>query len=454
LRRVLIIASRFPPLASVGAIRIRKFVKYLGEFGWKPTVLTGPIPRGGESTEDARCLVDAEGLNEIPSSIDVARLEESIDEWPLMLSTRWGRRFGSITRHVGWSEVNWRDGLQWRFERLQNRLAFPDRGVWRTMAALRLARSLHRKHRFHAIFSTGMPFSDHLIGWVVCRALRLPWIADFRDPWFEYIHWKQWRGQWGALATQRAELAVVRTATRVVCVNHFLTERFQSRYPTLAKEKFETVENGFDPSDFSNDGARVRNPKFTIQYAGSLYGARSPENLIKAFERFCARCERAQSEAELVFLGRAGTYLDRIQNAAHQNVRYGGLLKHSATCRAMRQADVNVVLLPQVAGSELDVPAKLYECLGSGRPVLAALPLSGSAAHVMRDRPLVYLHDPEDIEGMSACIETLFNRWRCDDLPDRAMGADLYPQTRRASTERLAEILNQCCPSGIPEAAR
>jgi len=66
MRRVLIIASRFPPLASVGAIRIRKFVKYLGDFGWEPVVLTGPIPSVTEATEDARRLLDNEGLSDVP----------------------------------------------------------------------------------------------------------------------------------------------------------------------------------------------------------------------------------------------------------------------------------------------------------------------------------------------------------------------------------------------------
>jgi len=454
LRRVLIIASRFPPLASVGAIRIRKFVKYLGEFGWEPVVLTGPIPNVTEATEDARRLLDQEGLSDFPEHIEVHRLHEGVDDWPAALSDRWGGRLAPLTRYVGWSHERWRAGLSWRFERVQQRLSFPDRGVWRTMAAVRLAKMLHRQHRFDAIFSTGMPFSDHLIGMAVQRALKLPWVADFRDPWVEYIHWQQWGGRWGSLATHQAERAVLRKATRVISVNQHMTARFQIRYPNIDKTKFSTVENGFDPSDYGVTSERRRNAKFTMQYAGSLYGARSPENLIKAFERFSARCERARGEAELIFVGRVGPFLERIQNANSKNVRYGGMLGHGATCRAMRQADVNIVLLPKVAGSEKDTTAKVYECLGSGRPILAAVPLNGSAADVLADRPQVFLHDPEDIDGLSNTIERLFVRWIDDELPDLPVGTDLYDRTRRAATEKLADILNQCCPCGIPEAAR
>ena len=452
-RRVLIIASRFPPLASVGAIRIRKFVKYLGEFGWQPVVLTGPVPTASTATEEARQLMDPEGLDDVAKDIEVARLRADVDDWPGTLSRRVSNRLSPMTGRFGISEDRWRSGLGWRFERIHQQLSFPDRGVWRVLAALRLAKALHHRHQFDAIFSTGMPFSDHLIGMAVQRALRLPWVADFRDPWVEYIHWKQWGGRWGSVATRRAERAVLRRATRVISVNDHMTARFQIRYRDLDKHKFVTVENGFDPSDYGIANERRRNAKFSIQYAGSLYGARSPENLIKAFERFSAHCELARGEAELVFLGRVGSFLDRIQNGSCKNVRYGGMLGHAETCRAMRQADVNVVLLPKVTGSEKDTTAKVYECLGSGRPILAAVPLNGSAADVLANRQNAYLHDPEDINGLCATMERLFKQWRKDDLPTRAVDAELYEHTRRAGTQRLADTLNQCCPIGKTEAA-
>jgi len=40
LRRVLVIAYYFPPMGLSGVQRVAKFVKYLPEHGWQPTVLT------------------------------------------------------------------------------------------------------------------------------------------------------------------------------------------------------------------------------------------------------------------------------------------------------------------------------------------------------------------------------------------------------------------------------
>lgn len=40
MKNVLIISSRFPQRGGIGALRVLKFVKYLGCSGWQPTVLT------------------------------------------------------------------------------------------------------------------------------------------------------------------------------------------------------------------------------------------------------------------------------------------------------------------------------------------------------------------------------------------------------------------------------
>src|SRR2546421_9297656 len=39
-RRVLVVTYTFPPTGGAGVQRIVKFIKYLHEFGWQPTVLT------------------------------------------------------------------------------------------------------------------------------------------------------------------------------------------------------------------------------------------------------------------------------------------------------------------------------------------------------------------------------------------------------------------------------
>src|SRR5438105_3171475 len=43
-RRVLLVSYPFPPVGGAGVQRTTKFVKYLPEFGWRPSVLTVANP--------------------------------------------------------------------------------------------------------------------------------------------------------------------------------------------------------------------------------------------------------------------------------------------------------------------------------------------------------------------------------------------------------------------------
>ncbi|MBI3650470.1 MAG: hypothetical protein HY231_05415 [Acidobacteria bacterium] len=63
--RVLVIAYTFPPAGGAGVQRTAKFVKYLPEFGWLPTVLT--------VTESCYGVQDASHTDDFPDSIKIIR---------------------------------------------------------------------------------------------------------------------------------------------------------------------------------------------------------------------------------------------------------------------------------------------------------------------------------------------------------------------------------------------
>ncbi len=443
-RTVLVIASRFPPVASVGAIRVRKFTKYLCDFGWKPVVITGAMRRAKPHSQDARRATDEESLLDLPEGLPVHRVSRVLDNWPALLSRWSAARLARITGGLGLDEAHWRGKLDWRLQRFHDRLGFPDRGIWRLPSVVRLAMRLHEQYRFDAIFSTGMPFSDHLIGLALRSILRRPWLADFRDPWVEYIHWRQWKSPWGRRMTRLAEAAVVRRASRVISVNDPMTRRFTARYGTQPADKFVTIPNGFDPADFAPCGDRQQEPRFRMVHAGSLYSARAPDTMLDAFDRFLRSVPGSRRHARFEFLGRPGSHIDKLTSGeAGDAVRYLGMLPHSAATRAMARADLNVVILPNVPGGANDTTAKVYECLGSGRPILAAVPLDGAAAELLRRFDGVSLCDPDDVDGIAAAIAQWYRRWIDGNTRVRRHARDLAPLTRRYQAKQLAESLDE-----------
>lgn len=445
-RKVLVIASRFPPVASVGAIRVRKFVKYLPQFNWKPVVITGAARSARISRHDARRAADPLSLNEIPADIPVHRLSPIPDNWPGFASRSLSGFLAGITGRIGADETWWRGVLKWRIEKLHDKLTFPDRGIWRLPSAVRLARRLHREHRFDAVFSTGMPFSDHLIGLVVSSMIRKPWIADFRDPWVEYIHWRQWEDGLGRLLTKWSESAVISRAAAVISVNDHMTRRFKDRYAAHVR-KFNTIENGYDPDDFADTTNQPPGKRFRLLHAGSLYETRSPMNLLAAWRRFITETPGAAEHAQLEFAGRAGVFRDELTNPADRGtIVYHGVLPHAEALAAMSSADVNLIMLPDLPGSEGDTTAKMYECIGAGRAILATVPRTGAAAAELGRHDGVWLVSPKDIDGIHRAICDLYRRWLSGTLQVRRTKDLLNSVTRRRQTEQLAELFNRVAP--------
>ncbi|HSQ81014.1 MAG TPA: glycosyltransferase, partial [Casimicrobiaceae bacterium] len=146
MKRVLMIAYHFPPLAgSSGIQRTLRFVQHLPAFGWEPAVLTAD-PRAYERTSED---LDAE----VPDGVQVERA--------FALDT--ARQLSIAGRYPGF-------------------LARPDRWMTWQYAAVRSGMKLIRRWRPDVIWSTYPIATAHVIGSVLHRRSGLPWIADFRDP--------------------------------------------------------------------------------------------------------------------------------------------------------------------------------------------------------------------------------------------------------------------------------
>jgi glycosyltransferase involved in cell wall biosynthesis len=221
-----------------------------------------------------------------------------------------------------------------------------------------------------------------------------------------------------------------------------MTKRFVARYSDLPSRKFVTIENGFDAPDFPQERNGDRRRHFRLLYAGSLYGARSPRSVLEAFRRFLDEVPGSRSHARFDFAGRLGAHADELARWGNGGgVRYVGLLSQAAALRAIASADVNVIILPNVPGSENDTTTKTYECLGSGRAVLAAVPLNGAAADVLRRFDGVWLCDPDDVEGISRAMAQLYRRWLAGTMRVHRPPGSLREFTREHQARQLAACL-------------
>ncbi len=137
-KTVLFVTYHFPPSAASGSFRLLGFAQNLPNFGWQPVVVAPPtIPWEP---------VDAGLAERIPAGTQVCTVP-----YPRSLISKPFRRLAPYAVWLG--------------------------------PALRMLRVAIRKYRPEAVFTSGPPHCVHLLGlWCKWR-YRLPWVADFRDPW-------------------------------------------------------------------------------------------------------------------------------------------------------------------------------------------------------------------------------------------------------------------------------
>ncbi len=161
LRRVLVVAYYFPPMGLSGVQRISKFVKYLPDSGWQPTVLTARP--AGYFAFDASLQEDAEGRGmhvERTASWDPTRL--------------FARRRTVALPHEG----------RRRWLSLASQTVFlPDNKAGWLRPGFRAGRRLVKRESYDLVLATAPPYTALLLAARLSRRYGLPLVADFRDDW-------------------------------------------------------------------------------------------------------------------------------------------------------------------------------------------------------------------------------------------------------------------------------
>lgn len=384
-RRLLIVAYHFPPDAEVGAIRPQKLVKYLPECGWDPLVLTVD-PRHHAAHDPARSR-DVTGAR-------VWRTGEIPNPRTLALSFRNAlRRYlrsgppdspaPDLPFDVKNAEAS---GPRDRLRRLILSLCWlPDANLGWLFPALRTGLAIIRRERPRVILTTSPPATAHLVGLWLSRLTGVPWVADFRDPWAGDAAKPRFvRSPLSDALDRRMERTVIRTASAVLVTTDRLGAKLMERYPEVDPRKFTTLSNGFDPEDFAAVPVPTPSANFLVTHVGSLYHRRSPVAFLQAAAVLVRSGEIPISDLRIAFVGSTLEDGHNVRQAVSTLgldavVEEVGRVPHVDAIGWMRRSRL-LLLLAQ--DWPLQVPAKAFEYLASGVPILA-IAQSGATADLV-----------------------------------------------------------------------
>lgn len=425
-RRLLVVAYYFPPMGLSGVQRVAKFVKYLPDFGWDPVVLT--VDPGGYFAYDESLAAEIKQMD-----IPVYRT----DSWD---PTRLFGRKKTVSMPSKWTRKV--------FSSLTNFFFVPDNKVGWKRHAVAQGRKLLEEYTFDAIFSSAPPYTAHLIAYELSRQSKLPLVTDFRDDWVGNpylriptpIH-RKWH--------QRLEEKVLRLSDHVTTINRPIKEALIKRnLKRTSYTKCSIVPHGYDPEDFQPNGeapvARLED-RCRFLYSGVFYDVRTPDYFLRGVHELLKRRPAMREKIELVFVGLVpDSSKELAQELGIDDLMVcQGYLDHGKAVDHLQKADVLWMTIGHQPGEEGISTSKLYEYMGSRKPILGLVP-EGAARQTLEryDASLSVL--PEDVSAISRAVEQAVNQWQQDRLPQP--DASFVEQfDRKTLTGQLAKLLHDVC---------
>lgn len=380
-RSILLISYYFPPLGMAGVQRPLELAKGLYGLGWKVYVLTvKPI---------SYWETDPTLLENFPKEIPVHRAG-SAD--PARLAYLFGRK----QRGEAGSSLVRKAGV-W-----DSKLGFVP------FACLKAAR-LVEKFGIAAVWTSSPPPSLHLVGRWLKRKKKIYWIADFRDPWEveapeeNSFLWKKRKNKLKSFLQKADGLTAVND-----CLKTYL-QNFSEQ------DRVITVFNGYEPG-IRPPAARSPSEILTLAYGGTLNSSHNPRLFLQALSRWKKESARP---FRLLLVGKViglplRSWLDELDLTP--NVEITGYLPHRLAVEKVSTADVVLLFLPTEPCYRLNLPAKIFEYIGLGKPVLAVAGERSAVADFLDKYPAGKLCHGED-EIMER-LEQFYHQWESGSIPE------------------------------------
>jgi glycosyltransferase involved in cell wall biosynthesis len=446
-RRVLIITYYWPPSGGSGVQRWLKFVKYLRRYGWEPVIYTPENPEYP--------ALDASLSADIPDELTV--LCQPIWEPYSWYKSLTGRK-PTDTIAAGFAseggQPSWKERLaRW----IRGNLFIPDARRFWIRPSVRFLQTYLQQHPVEVIISSGPPHSLHLIAQALQKQAlnkqslnhqRIPWIADFRDPWTQIYWFKDLLLSPRALRRhQQLEASVYRQADRLIVVSPSMLEQLPAEY----QAKTTVITNGFDPDDFPAKVPLASDAVFRWVYTGTLVSHQNPEHLWNMLGALLREGRLDPKTFQIQLVGKVdGSVVESIEKAGIASlVDLIPYVSHQEVIRYQQEASALLLLLiKDRAVAKGVLTGKIFEYMASQHPIICLGATDSDAAAILQETGTGVCIEYEDVSGLEQALLRRMAEHRRSSAANEAPPASPQPfppalerYTREALTAQLAELL-------------
>ncbi len=414
--------------------RVLKFVRYLPEFGWDPTVLT---------VRDADWPARDESLlKDIPDTVPVIRttIPEPYGIYRKLTGKKQGAAVDVNVNRARGSRIPFSERVS---EWVRGMFFVPDARVGWLATGKGPGAAQAKAFQADLVYSSSPPYTCALLGRAVAKRAGIPWVPEFRDPWTEFLSAPK-RPQPARAFERRLERGVYRSAPRVAVAWQGIADDFMGKYPGEDGSKFRLIPNGYDPEDLEGV-TPVANERFTVVYTGSMYGVRNPDSFLNAV---AGLLEAGRLDPERVCFRFVGRFGDEVREMFRRpelrgTVEERGYVPHGESVAEIMGAHGLLLVVDDVAGSEGIVPGKVFEYIGARRPLMALAP-EGAVADLVRATGAGVVLGQHDVDGIAAAVESWYREWvESGTTAFPGNEAMVRQQSRRERTRELAALFEE-----------
>lgn len=420
---ILLISYNFPPITGPRSIRWVQFTKYLIRKGYKVDVLT-INPEIGYGT------YEKDSVGTIPRGVNVYRT------YPGLIHKFSYRYLPPVRIKNQNLESSFKTLLRREVKKIYKKVVepmlIPDKMIEYFPQGFRMIKKLIRENDYNLIVSSAMPFTDHILAYFTKKKIRIPWIADYGDPWvfnptLTKIKWRYFINKW-------IESTLVKEMDYIIVTTNETKKGFIEYYPFFERKKIAVISQGYDPEEFEMIQPELGD-KFRIVYTGIFYDdIREPYTFFDAINRL------KDIELEVIM---AGNILSHQIRAAEgkglkEKVIFLGHQPHKRAIALQKGADL---LLYLSNDSHYQLPGKIFEYFAASRPILVIqFDKEDIAVRLVKkyNRGIVVSNKSEKI---AFAIKKIYELWQKGKLNKQFQLEPIEEYSWKSQAEKLGNVI-------------
>jgi glycosyltransferase involved in cell wall biosynthesis len=303
------------------------------------------------------------------------------------------------------------------------------------------------------IVATSPQFFVGFAGYGLSRLLQCSFVLEVRDLWPRgIVEVGAMPNSWLIRFLEKMELFLYRAADKVVVVTEGMKQDIVRR--GISEDKVEVIFNGTEILDRQDPNTELRRKmcfedNFVVAYVGTHGMAHGLGVVLDAAEKLSGH------SGIFFLLAGEGAEKEKLMRQAEQrkleSVRFLPQQAHEEARAIVAMADAMVVPLRNLDLFKITIPSKLFEAMGSGKPVL--LGVRGEAKAIVEKYACGIAFEPENAEALARAVLALWNNpQEAREMGRRGRHAVETEFLRRNQATRYIQLLHDVIKGHQPQA--